>query len=583
MSYAICRIAKLKTWGNIGGSAAHTYRRDGKAPNADPARLGRNRTLIGTPDQVVADVRARIDQLGPVRSNAVLCVEHLLTASPAFFVGKSQKQINEWVDLNVAWLVDRYGRENVRHAVLHMDESTPHIAAYVVPEVAGKLNARALYGGREKLRALQDGYAAAMRSTGLQRGVEGSRARHRTVKNFYADLVSIERLALGNLRRIAKPSRPPALSIASMLDKDRRAADFEVWEKREEARTAKAVQSAAQAAVATKTLRGEVKMLKDQNSALAAENDSLKARLSALAEQLALPKDEISKLRRLDISAVAERLGHFDVVKRGENPIDLVKRVNEFDFDQAVAWLHAEFGTVEATQAVREHLEVSKPERPLSKAEKTIQRAVHTQLEALGCDRFRISLVPQDGEGAPYLPGKRQDGTEAFYSRRGVENMVPYLRYENNVGGRHVFITPMDDFAYYVLVDDARRQRQDLEAAGFAPCLVQKTSWNSTQVVLKIPADGVDRQAVVDVFNSMNREWGDASITGLRHPFRLAGFRNFKLKHERDGKYPFVEIVHAVNRFCQKTLALVTQRQTKLEFKTPTSPSPTSPARGPRR
>ena len=35
-----------------------------------------------------------------------------------------------------------------------MDEETPHIVAYVVPEVGGKLNARALFGGRDKLRPL---------------------------------------------------------------------------------------------------------------------------------------------------------------------------------------------------------------------------------------------------------------------------------------------------------------------------------------------------------------------------------------------------------------------------------------------
>jgi cell division protein FtsB len=574
MSYAICRIAKLKTWGNIGGSAAHTYRHEGKAPNADPVRLGRNRTLVGTPDQVVADVRARVDQLAAPRANAVLCVEHLLTASPDFFKGKSPKQVREWADQNIAWLVGRYGSGNVCHAALHMDESTPHIVAYVVPEVAGKLNARALYGGREKLRALQDDYAAAMRSTGLQRGVEGSRARHRTVKNFYASLDRYEAVAIEHLRKLGDPVPPPEASIGSVLNRKRYDAELGAWGKQAKSKMTKTVQVAVQAAVAVQTMEETMKDLKSANSALTAENEALKAQLSAL---------EVGRLRRLDISAVAERLGHMGVVKKGDNAIDLVKKVNGFDFNQAVAWLHAEFGAVEATQAVREHLDVAKPERPLSKAEKTIQRAVHTQLEALGCDQFRISLVPQEGGGAPYLPGKSRDGVERFYTRRDVEHLVPYLRYENNVGRRHVFITPMDNFAYYVLVDDARRQRQDLEADGFAPCLIQKSSWNSSQVVFKIPVEGVERQAVVDVFNSMNREWGDASVTGLRHPFRLAGFRNFKPKHERDGNYPFVEIVLAVNQFCQKTLALVTQRQTKLEFRTPTSPSPTSPARGPRR
>ena len=71
--------------------------------------------------------------------------------------------------------------------------------------------------------------------------------------------------------------------------------------------------------------------------------------------------------------------------------------------------------------------------------------------------------------------------------------------------------------------------------------------------------------SVIDVFNALNRDIGDSSITGLRHPFRLAGFRNFKDKHERDGKFPFVELVETVNRFCRKTWELVAQRQAQIE------------------
>ena len=75
-----------------------------------------------------------------------------------------------------------------------------------------------------------------------------------------------------------------------------------------------------------------------------------------------------------------------------------------------------------------------------------------------------------------------------------------------------------------------------------------------------------DLRAVIDVFNGLNKDIGDPSITGLRHPFRLAGFRNFKDKHERDGKFPFVGLVETVNRFCRKTWELVAQRQAQIEL-----------------
>lgn len=566
MAYAILRTSKLKSWGNISGSAAHTYRHKGMAPNADPLRMGRNKVLVGRSGEAVEDIRNRISAItDKPRKNGVLCVEHLLTASPEFFEKLTSKQVDAWARKNLQFLAKTYGKQNVVHAVLHLDESTPHIVAYVVPEKDGKLNCRAYLGGREKLTKLQTGYANDMRSMGLERGVEGSKARHRTVKNFYASLDRIERLSIAELRKIEKPIRPPDLTLSTMLSKEKRDVEVKDWEKQETARTAKVVKAAGNALVAAKTLREDIGVLKSQNNLLVAENEALRASISDLREMLDLPKDEISRLRKLDVSMVAERLGHMDEIRKGENAIDLTKRIGGFDYQQAVAWLHHEFGSLAAAAAVREQMEVSTPERPFTKAENTIKKAVHAQLDGLGCDSFRVSLIAPEGKGAPYLPGKSRDG-EKFYSRKDIEAMIPYLRYENNVGRKSVLITPMDDHAYYVLLDDMRVKLDDLKAKGFQPCMVQRTSWESMQAVFKVPQKDVDRRAVIDVFNGLNQDIGDPSITGLRHPFRLAGFRNFKDKHERDGKFPFVALVETVNRFCRKTWDLVVQRQAQIEL-----------------
>lgn len=562
-NFAICRISKLNDWGNIAGSGAHTYRRSGMAPNADPTRLGKNRVLAGTPNDVVGDVRRRVEALGEPRKNAVLCVEHLLTASPEFFANAGPGVLDSWVKDNMKFLADRYGRENVTHAVLHMDEETPHIVAYVVPEVEGKLNARALFGGRDKLRQLQTDYADAFDLYGLNRGVEGSRAKHRTVKNFYATIEEVETKALAKLEELKTPVPPPAASVLSVLSKDRRASELAAWEKREKARTAQLIKAAGKAVTTAQRLKEEVSTLKTQNSALSASLDDLRARMTVLAAELDLPKDEIAKLRRLNISSVADRLSYMREVKKGENAIDLVKRVNGFDYEQAVAWLHAEFGAAGAASAVREHLDVAAPERPLTKAEHSIQKAVRAQLDALGCESFRVSLISRDGSGAPYLPGKSGD-VERFYTKTDVLNLIPFLRYENN-NGRHVYVTPMDDDAYYVLVDDLRLSPEALLQRGYEPCLLQQTSWDSKQAMLKVPRSKIeDRQAVIDVFAAMNREFGDASITGLRHPMRLAGFRNIKPKHRKDGKFPFVRVIATANRFCRLTLDRILRRQEEL-------------------
>lgn len=549
MAYAILRTSKLKTWGNIGGSGAHTYRVPGMAPNADPARLGRNRTLRGTPGDVLSDVKGRVGQVtDKPRKNAVLCVEHLLTASPEWFKGKSQKELVQWARENLRWLDQRYGKANVAHVAMHLDESTPHLVAYVVPEVDGRLNARALFGGRAAMTGLQTSYADAMKPFGLRRGLEGSKAKHTTVKAFYAQAEQVERQARSALKKVKEIEPPPDKPLWQR--QETRQEVLEEWQKGERQKVAKTVQTAAQAVLKARTREAEVKDLKKENAALSARVEQLEEDRARLADELMLSKDEVGRLRKLDISAVASRLGHYGEVGRKENAIDLVKRINAFDYKQAVAWLYHEFGETAAATAVQEDLYVKPPERPFTKAENTIKRALEQQTAALGCDQFRLSLIDVGGSGKPYLPGKHGD-QEHFYTREELVNLVPYLRHENN-HGRSIFITPMDDHAYYLLLDDLRISEQDLKARGYTPCLVQKTSWDSTQAVLKIPKEGVDRRAAIDLFNHLNQEIGDPKISGLRHPMRAAGFRNMKAKHQHEGKYPFVTLVEATNRFCRK-------------------------------
>ena len=56
----VLRIAKLKSWGCIGGAGEHNMRTR-PTPNADPARSHLNRYLVGSPDDdLPAVVRARI-------------------------------------------------------------------------------------------------------------------------------------------------------------------------------------------------------------------------------------------------------------------------------------------------------------------------------------------------------------------------------------------------------------------------------------------------------------------------------------------------------------------------------------------
>jgi Plasmid recombination enzyme/Domain of unknown function (DUF3854) len=192
MAYCICRIAKLKSGGAIAASEHHT-RRTRDTPNADLSK--ENERFIGDLRVVPLEqeVFARIGQQ-KIRSDAVLCIEMMLSASPEYFrpddhgrAGKwNSAQLEEWKQANYKWLSENYGDKIVR-AELHLDESTPHIHAYFVPlDQNNKLNSKSYFGDRVKLRLFQDNYAEAMATLGLERGIKGSRATHTQVKDYYA-------------------------------------------------------------------------------------------------------------------------------------------------------------------------------------------------------------------------------------------------------------------------------------------------------------------------------------------------------------------------------------------------------------
>jgi hypothetical protein len=79
---------------------------------------------------------------------------------------------------------------------LHLDEATPHLHIVWLPiddtqrrrGPAVRLNAGRWLDGAAKLRGLLDRYAAAVAWLGLERGVRGARAHHRTVARLYGAL-----------------------------------------------------------------------------------------------------------------------------------------------------------------------------------------------------------------------------------------------------------------------------------------------------------------------------------------------------------------------------------------------------------
>jgi hypothetical protein len=185
--FAIMRCKKLASMGSVAGALRHCYR-ERETPNADPERTPTNEHAAATStDQAMGRMRALLPEKR--RRDAVLAVEYLMTASPEWWQEASRKQQDEFFRRSRQWLADKYGADRVVTSTIHRDETSPHLSAFVVPLTRdGRLSAREFVGGRQKMRDDQTSYAAAVADLGLSRGIEGSRARHQSIRDYYAAL-----------------------------------------------------------------------------------------------------------------------------------------------------------------------------------------------------------------------------------------------------------------------------------------------------------------------------------------------------------------------------------------------------------
>ena len=184
MAYAIYRTAKLGSFGEIGGSLSHTYRTR-NTPNADENKAHLNEHSLQTYNSCFEAIKNSIPEKR--RKNAVLCIEHLITASPDWSGWNTEKE-KEFFNKSLEFVKKKYGSENVIAHSIHRDETTPHLIIYVTPiDEKGGLNAKKWLGGRSKLSQTQTDFANEVKSLGLERGLENSKARHKTLKKYYAE------------------------------------------------------------------------------------------------------------------------------------------------------------------------------------------------------------------------------------------------------------------------------------------------------------------------------------------------------------------------------------------------------------
>lgn len=214
-AYAIMRCKKLSGMGSVAAALQHCYR-ERETPNADAER---------TPDNEHRAARSTDEAMGRLREllpekrrkDAVLAVEYVMTASPEWWAKATPQQQAAFFDQAQGWLAAKYGADRIITASIHRDETTPHLSAFVVPLTQdGRLSAKEFIGGRDKMRADQTSFAKAVEHLGLQRGIEGSKARHTRIQAFYE---ALERPQVGHVTISPEAVQPRAYKPEGLMER----------------------------------------------------------------------------------------------------------------------------------------------------------------------------------------------------------------------------------------------------------------------------------------------------------------------------------------------------------------------------
>ena len=152
-----------------------------KNPQIDKSRTHLNYHTLPYEKKYLAFIDERIKELAPkrkIKDDAVLITSFILGSDKEFFDGISPETQKQFFDDCTEFFAERYGKENVTSAVVHLDESTPHLHFNLMPVTGGRLCAKELFD-RAALRELQtDFYEVVGKKYGLKRGKEGSTAKH---------------------------------------------------------------------------------------------------------------------------------------------------------------------------------------------------------------------------------------------------------------------------------------------------------------------------------------------------------------------------------------------------------------------
>ena len=161
-------------------------------PNIDLSRTGRNYHTVHRSERYMDYINERIATLPlkrKVRKDAVLMGAFVISSGGEFFNRLMPSQQRRFFEDATDYFAEKYGKENIISAVVHMDETTPHMHLNLVPIVDRRLCAKELFTPKT-LRELQsDFWENVGKKWDLERGKPGSQAKHKSVAEYKAQKI----------------------------------------------------------------------------------------------------------------------------------------------------------------------------------------------------------------------------------------------------------------------------------------------------------------------------------------------------------------------------------------------------------
>lgn len=194
MSYLVCHMEKYhKT------DICHIEEENERNENyigsnncIDHTKTKNNYRLLFRNSSYTDFINTRISELNlpkAPRKDAVLMASFVVGSDREFFKSLDEEQQNCFFRDCTEFFVKRYGRKNIISAVVHNDETTPHLHLNLIPVKDNRLCAKELLNRNELLKLQTDFHEQVGKLWNLKRGKEGSVATHLSTAEYKANKI----------------------------------------------------------------------------------------------------------------------------------------------------------------------------------------------------------------------------------------------------------------------------------------------------------------------------------------------------------------------------------------------------------